>query len=250
MISPQVKWRLAGIIVFFVLWALYPGSSVVPRFTAVLASLESMAWSGQLWTDAAASLMRVFAGVTLALGLCVLVALVALVAPVLGDAFDGIAEMLRPIPPIAWTPVALFVFGVGDTPAIFIVAIGAFFPIWIGFQIGLQLVAHAHVQGARTLGAGPLAIAFLVILPSVLPHAVRGFRIGAGLGWFSLVAAEMVGASRGLGYSIQLFSLNLEIEKIYAYLLIIGGLGWLQSQLLRVAERKALAAWGIGDVTR
>lgn len=241
-------WRLIGFAAFLLLWALHPGTPMIPSLVTVLSTGFDLVKNGVLVPDVVASLGRVVAGVAIAFVLASFLSFVAIIVPVIGLAFEGIGEVFRPIPPIAWTPVAIIVFGIGNAPAVAIVGIGAFFPIWIGLQSGIEAVRQEHVQAARTLGATRLGIARFVVLPSMQPHVIRGLRLGTGLGWFSVVAAEMVGASSGLGYGIQLFSMNLEIEKMYAYLLVIGGLGWAQSSILRELEHAVLARWGVKAV--
>jgi ABC-type nitrate/sulfonate/bicarbonate transport system permease component len=240
-----VLWRAVGFGAFLLFWASYPGTPLTPSLGMVLKSGFDLVKGGVLVPDVVASLVRVVGGVAIAFALASFLCCVAVIVPKVGLMLEGIGEIFRPIPPIAWTPVAIIVFGIGNAPAVAIVGVGAFFPIWLGLQSGIEAVRQEHVQAAHTLGATRLNTARFVILPSVQPHAIRGLRLGTGLGWFSVVAAEMVGASSGLGYGIQLFSLNLEIEKMYAYLLMIGGLGWVQSSILRELEQAVFARWGI-----
>jgi ABC-type nitrate/sulfonate/bicarbonate transport system permease component len=145
------------------------------------------------------------------------------------DYVAGIVELLRPIPPIAWTPVAILVFGIGSPPAVAVVALSAFFPLWLSLLHGIDSVDRRYVMAARSLGAGRLLTFRFVLLPMILPGFVQGLRLAVGMGWFSVIAAEMIGASTGLGQAIRKSALNLNMEQTYGYLLVIGLIGLLSS---------------------
>jgi ABC-type nitrate/sulfonate/bicarbonate transport system permease component len=131
------------------------------------------------------------------------------------------------------------IFGIGNGPAVAIVGLAALFPIWLGAQQGITQLRLPHFNAARSLGAGRWILLTDVVIPSVVPYVLHGLRIGVGLAWFSVVAAEMMGVPSGLGNGIQLFSLNLEIAPLYGYLLVIGVIGFLLNQLLAmVAARR------------
>ena len=180
---------------------------------------------GRLWTDLIASLYRVFLGVVVGCAVAVILSFVAYAMPPIGKMLFGVTEVLRPIPPIAWTPVAILVFGVGDPPAIAIVAVGSFAPIWFTLLQGINSVREEHVKAARCLGAGQLGVFSRVAVPTVSPYFMAGLRLGAGVGWFCIVAAEMMGISSGLGQGVLLFSLNIEMEAVFVYLIVIGLVG-------------------------
>jgi ABC-type nitrate/sulfonate/bicarbonate transport system permease component len=232
--------QVAGVLLLGLVWwlATPPRSTLVPPLGSVARDAAGLFRSGALTRDALASLGRVAPGVGIALAAAV--ALTGLGAAVrgLGDLLDGVLELLRPIPPIAWTPVAILAFGIGNAPAVAIVCLGAFFPIWLGLQQGLREVRTQHVLAARSFGAGRRLLLTDVVVPSVLPYALHGLRVGLGIGWFCVVAAEMMGAHSGLGYGIQLFSLNLELGRTYAYLVVVGALGAVMNALMRAAERR------------
>lgn len=240
MIRRERLLQAAGVLLLGLVWwlATPPKSLLVPPLGSVAREAASLVKSGALLRDALASLGRVAPGVALALAAAV--ALTGLGAAVrgLGDLLDGVLELIRPIPPIAWTPVAILAFGIGNAPAVAIVCVGAFFPIWLGLQQGLREVRSQHLLAARSFGAGRRLLLTDVVIPSVLPYALHGLRVGLGIGWFCVVAAEMMGAHSGLGYGVQLFSLNLELGRTYAYLVVIGALGAAMNALMRSAERR------------
>jgi ABC-type nitrate/sulfonate/bicarbonate transport system permease component len=234
-------WQLLGILLLALLWwrATPARNAFVPPLASVVREASALARSGALRRDAMASVGRVLPGVGIALVAAALLASLGAASKSLGALTDGILELLRPIPPIAWAPIAILALGIGDAPAIAIVTLGAFFPIWLGMQQGFRAVRLQHLQAARSFGAGRLLLATDILFPSVLPYALHGLRVGLGTGWFCVVAAEMMGAQSGLGYGVQLFSLNLELGKTYTYLLAIGALGALMNALLRALERRS-----------
>jgi ABC-type nitrate/sulfonate/bicarbonate transport system permease component len=232
--------QATGVLLLGLVWwlATPPKSTLVPPLGTVARDAAGLLRSGTMLRDALASLGRVAPGVGFALAGAVALTGLGAAVRVLGDLLDGILELIRPIPPIAWTPVAILAFGIGNAPAVAIVCVGAFFPIWLGLQQGLREVRTQHVLAARSFGAGRRLLLTDVIVPSVLPYALHGLRVGLGLGWFCVVAAEMMGAHSGLGYGVQLFSLNLELGRTYAYLVVIGSLGAAMNALMRAAERR------------
>ena len=212
---------------------------LLPTPRAVAAAAKGLFLSGQLTTDLKISLFRVSLGVVIA-------SLAAFFLFSIGEFFNfiidpmlGLVDLLRPIPPIAWIPLAIMLFGIGEKPAVAIVAFGAFFPVWLGLVYGLSQRNIAHVLAAQSLGASRWQLFFDVTFPSVLPHGLHGLRLGIGIGWFSVVAAEMMGASSGLGYGIQLFSLNIEMEKFYVYLISISLCGLGLNALANIIENVA-----------
>lgn len=230
--------NIVGILLVCVIWVVFvrPGGAFLPALSEVAEEFVSMAKSGLLLKDTLASVIRVLAGVGIATVLVLALAILAVGIRDIGFLLGGPVEVLRPVPPLAWVPIAILIFGVGDAPAIAIVALGAFFPLWLGMQQGFSEVRAQHLLAARSFGASGQIRLTDVVIPSVLPYAFHGLRLGLGLGWFCVVAAEMMGANTGLGYGVQLFSLNLELGKTYVYLLAIGLLGAVMNYGMRAVE--------------
>jgi ABC-type nitrate/sulfonate/bicarbonate transport system permease component len=233
-------FNVLGVVVVCVIWALFvsPGGVFIPTLSEVASEFVPLAQGGLLLEDIATSVARVLAGVGIAALVVMLLALLAASIEEVGFLLSGPVELLRPIPPLAWVPIAILIFGVGDAPAIAIVALGAFFPLWLGMQQGFSEVRAQHILAARSFGASARIRLTDVIIPSVMPYAFHGLRLGLGLGWFCVVAAEMMGANTGLGYGVQLFSLNLELGRTYVYILAIGVLGAAMNYGMRAIEAR------------
>jgi ABC-type nitrate/sulfonate/bicarbonate transport system permease component len=232
---------LSGCLLVLVLWSFGARSyqPLLPPPSAVAANLLYLAAEGPLGEDVWASVTRVLGGVGIALLVTVLLGLGAALWPPFERIIAGPIELARPVPPIAWVPLAIMAFGVGPRSAIAIVTVGAFFPMWLSVARGLREIQKVHVLAARSLGAGPGILLSDIVLPSVLPHLLHGLRLGVGLGWFSVVAAEMMGAPNGLGRGIQMFSLNIEVTNLYAYILTTGAIGFACNSILFALERRA-----------
>lgn len=230
-------WAVLGVASAAMLWWIWPGDLLFPSLSSVVAKAVWMIGDGGLWQDLRASLHRVFVGVVLGTLIAATLALLAYSVRPVGRMLFGVTEVVRPIPPIAWTPVAILLFGVGDPPAIAIVAVGSFGPIWFSLLQGIENVREEHLKAARSLGSGRLGLLLRVVVPAVTPHFMAGIRLGVGVGWFCIVAAEMMGISSGLGQGVLLYSLNVEMEAVFVYLIVIGLAGATINALIAFLER-------------
>lgn len=244
MVARKLSRSILGCTLFIALWALVAGggSPLIPSPVSVLKTLVQLTSDGRLASDMFASISRVAAGVLVALVFSILLCGVALASPFVSDVLSGPIEMLRPVPPIAMVPVAIMVFGVSNTSSVAIVAFGSFFPMWLANLNGIAAIRRAHIVAARSLGADTRRLLTDVVIPSVLPAAVHGLRLGVGMGWFSVVAAEMMGAPGGLGQGLQLYSMNMETTQLYAYILVIGLIGFAFNAVL-VAAQHSVSRW-------
>jgi ABC-type nitrate/sulfonate/bicarbonate transport system permease component len=149
-------------------------------------------------------------------------------------------ELVRPIPPLAWIPIAILWFGIGMKSAAFIIFLGAFFPILINTVSGVTTIPPVYFEVARTLHAKPKHLFFKVLLPGATPSIFVGMRIGVGIGWMTLVAAEFTGVKSGygLGYMIMTARDIQRPDEILAGMLVIGLIGVLINAGLRVYESR------------
>src|SRR5206468_2531218 len=135
---------------------------------------------------------------------------------------DPVIEVLRPIPPLAWIPLSILWFGIGDEQNEFIIFLGMFFPILLNTIQGVRAADQILVRAARSLGADERRVLTRVILKAALPQIVTGVRVGLGFGWMALVAAELVGANSGLGFLINDARSVLRTDIIVVGMLTIG----------------------------
>jgi ABC-type nitrate/sulfonate/bicarbonate transport system permease component len=186
------------------------------------------------------SLVRVTAGFVLAAALAVPLGLLLGWSPRLRRIISPLFELIRPVPPLAWIPIAILWFGIGLQAAAFIIFLGAFFPILLNTIAGVVSIPPVLIEAARTLQARERDLFTKVLLPGAVPAIFVGLRIGVGIGWMTLVAAEFTGVKEGygLGYMIMTARDIQRPDEIVAGMLVIGLMGLLIDLGLRKMERR------------
>jgi len=188
------------------------------------------------------SLLRVSSGFLLAVATGVPLGILTGQSPFLRRMITPVVEIIRPIPPLAWIPLAIIWFGIGLWSASFIIFLGCFFPILLSTVSGVVSVDKILVHAAKTLGASDRQIFVKVLLPGALPSIYTGLRIGLGIGWMTLVAAEFTGVKSGygLGYMIMTARDIQRPDLVMAGMAVIGLTGFLLDGALRFMESRAL----------
>ncbi len=181
------------------------------------------------------SLMRVGLGFIAALGIGLPLGLVLGRSERLRTLFTPVIELVRPIPPLAWIPLAILWFGIGLQSAAFIIFLGCFFPIVLNTVSGVLTVDRTLIDAARVCGADDRRILTRVLLPGAWPSVCTGMRIGLGIGWMTLVAAEFTGVKSGygLGYMIMTARDIQRPDYVLAGMALIGGVGFLLDMILQ-----------------
>jgi NitT/TauT family transport system permease protein len=150
---------------------------------------------------------------------------------------DPIIQIMRPIPPLAWIPMAILMLGLTHQAAGFIIFMGAFFPIMVNTYSGVKGTDRRMVEMARTLGANDRQILTKVVLPYSTPMMTAGIRISLGVGWMCVVAAEMFGVSKyGLGWMIPYYSNTFAYDYVFAYMIVLGLIGYAMDTLFKRFE--------------
>lgn len=237
--------KAAVIIAFCGVWQLLAvvgilNPVITPPPTAVLMAFKELLTTGALIQDIAASVKRVAMGFAAAALIGTTLGLIAARVAWIARLVLPLVETIRPISPIAWIPMAILWFGLGDRPAAFLIYIGAFFPIFTNAFLGFSSIEHRYVLAAQVLGFGRWQFLTDVLLMSALPYLFAGLRIGFGVGWMCVVAAEMMGARNGLGYMIQVNRVLFEIPNILVGMITIGLIGFGVNELMRVLENRLL----------
>lgn len=198
--------------------------------------------AGEVAENALVSLVRLAVSFGLALAVGVPLGFVMGLNRAAFEILDPVIELLRPISGIAWIPLGMFVLGVGEELPTAIMFYGAFFPIVINTIVGVRAVSPPLVHAAQVLGVGRAAIVRQVVWPAALPNVLVGARLGAGSAWMAMVAAELIGAPSGLGFAIEWYRELLMTPKVFAFLIVIGVLGYLFDRGLRALQRR-LTPW-------
>lgn len=238
---------LALIVALVAVWwftVVASGTIIFPTpWDVVLGTLE-LARLGSLWDHIASSLFRVGAGYLLA-------AAVAIPLGLLMGWFEGVfatlnplIQILRPISPIAWIPLAILWFGVGNFSPIFLIFLASVFPIIVETAAGVHSIERQYIRAAHNFGVSGLALFRQVVIPASLPHIITGMRISLGVAWLVVVAAEMIALRSGLGYLI-IDSRNAgnRYDLVVAGMVIIGLTGLLLDILMRQLEKLKGVRW-------
>ncbi len=214
----------------------------LPSPVVVLKSAYQVSVSGfadsTLWQHLLASLGRVFSALAASIVVAVPIGAIIASSRIGRGIFDPIVEFLRPLPPLAYLPLIIIWFGIGEASKVLVIALDMSPPIIIATAAGVRSVSRDRLNAARSLGATRLQLLRLVVLPSALPSIVTGIRIALGAGWSTLVAAELVAASRGLGFMIQSAATFLGTDVVILGIAVIGIVAILFELLMRALERR------------
>lgn len=208
---------------------------------------QALAWYSGTWgLYVLMSLERVIAGFAIAaasgVSLGVLIGWYAAVE----DLFDGTINFLRAVPMTAWVPFAVFLFGIHESAAIFLIAFGSFFPIVVNVAAGARQTPRILIRAARMLGTPSQKLLLRVVLPAALPSIFTGLRIGLGLAWVLVIVAEMLAVQGGLGYALWSAYQFSRLDLILAAIVSVGGLGLASDRLISLLARRILR-WQTGS---
>ena len=195
-----------------------------------------------LWGHFAASVARVFAAFALAVAVAVPVGLSMGVSRIARGIFDPPIEFYRPLPPLAYLPLMVIWFGIGETSKIILLFLAIFAPVALAARAGVRSVSQEQIQAARSMGASPWQVVLHVIAPGALPEILVGLRIGMGVGWTTLVAAEMVAADAGLGKMVFNAANFLRTDVVMLGTIVIGIVALAFEMAMRAVEKRA-APW-------
>lgn len=212
----------------------------IPAPSEVARALVELVQTPKLASHVLSSVTRIFIGFGLAACLAVTLGLVIGRFRLAARALLPPLEVIRPIPAVAWIPIAILLFASAEQSMVFITFIGAFFPILLSTVHGVEALDRRLLLASLSLGAGPLDVFLEVILPGALPSIVTGLSIGMGTSWFSLVTAEMISGQYGIGYyTWEAYTLQ-KYPSIVLGMIAIGVLGMGSSFLIRAAGRRLM----------
>lgn len=234
---------LCSIVTFLLVWWLITRAKLVnpmllPEPAVVFNTFLEMLLGGNLLKDTFVSLLRVVQGFVLAGIIAIPIGMLMGMSRFAFHFIDPIIEILRPIPPIAFIPLAIMWFGIGESSKIFIISYGAFFPILINTFSGFMSVEEIHIRAAKTLGANKWHIFRDVTFRSAFPDMIVGLRLGLGMAFIVLVAAELIASDAGLGYLIQDARSYFRTDRVIVGMGMIGILGFLLNKGLVQIEKK------------
>ena len=237
--------RLFVPVLLVVAWFATTAAGIVKPYqfaspAAVLNEVTDLVQRGELWGDLGISIERVAIGFACALAFALVLGALVGSSRVAERALDPTLQAVRSVPSLAWVPLLLLWLGIGEAAKVTLVAIGAFFPIYVALVAGIRGVDRKLVEVARSLGLHGVALATRVLVPATLPTLLVGMRIGLTQAWLFLVAAELLGASRGLGFLLTDGQQTSRTDEILVAILLFALCGKLSETALRAIERRAV----------
>jgi ABC-type nitrate/sulfonate/bicarbonate transport system permease component len=239
-------------LLLLVLWQMFSSSGyfppqILPSPLQIVTGIKELLFAGlppgnSLLLHCLESLLRVSAGFVLALIMGVPLGIMVGRFKLLRNMLTPVIETIRPIPPLAWIPLAILWFGIGFKSALFIIFLGCFFPILLSTISGVLSVDTILIDAAKTLGATEKKIFLQILIPAATPSIFTGIRIGVGIGWMTLVAAEFTGVKSGygLGYMIMVARDIQRPDLVIGGMAAIGLMGYLLDAGLRMLEARTL----------
>jgi len=244
--ASQVLVYMRTMAVFLIVWALIAritGNAILlPSPLAVFTAIVGLAQDLELFLHAGISFARMVASLVVGSLLAIPLGLAMGRSELLDRVVDPTIEILRPISGIAWIPLALFIFGIGNALPIFIMTYAGFFPILLGTIAGVRSVDRRLIDAARTMGIPERTIVTRVVMPAALPSLMVALRLGVAASWTAVVAAELIGAPSGLGYAVEWYRELLMTPQVMAFIAMIGLLGYVCDLGVRALAR-ALTPW-------
>lgn len=245
------KWEdrfLASLIIpiiFIVLWQLAANHEVInvqlfPSPARIWQAFLNSIENGKLQINILISLRRVVIGYLYGAVLGISVGVILGLSKKTYRLFSFLLEILRPIPIIAWVPVLIMIFGIGEMSKIIAILIGSFWSIFLNTYDGIQNVDGKYLEVANMFMKTKYETIFRVIVPATLPSIFTGLRIGIGSAWISVIGAELIASSAGLGYMISYSREMAQPANMYVSVLVIGIIGYLINAVLKLIERKSL----------
>ena len=239
--------------VFFLLaaWQMvipHPSETLLPRPWAVFVGIGELARKGLLLKYVVASLFRVTWGYLPAVGLGIPFGLLLGWYKRIGSAFTPLLQIFRPISPLAWIPIAILWFGVGDGSAVFLIFLASFFPITVAAMNAVQNIDGTYIQAARNFGLSEAEVIRRVLYPAVMPQVLVALRITLGIAWMVVVAAEMIAVNSGLGFLIiDARNAGNRYDLVMAGMVLIGVVGLALNSAMRRLEKLPSLQWACGE---
>ncbi|WP_413453648.1 taurine ABC transporter permease TauC [Erwinia persicina] len=257
---PRLRWPLSRaltlsvatlLVLLTIWWAVTALHLIAPLFLPppqqVLHQLLTIAspvgfMDATLWQHLGASLTRIVIALLAATLVAVPVGILMGLNETIRGILDPLIELYRPVPPLAYLPLMVIWFGIGETSKILLIYLAIFAPIAMSALAGVKSAQQVRLRAARSLGASRWQVLWYVVLPGALPEILTGIRIGLGVGWSTLVAAELIAATRGLGFMVQSAGEFLATDVVLAGIAVIALIAFALELGLRALQRR-LTPW-------
>ncbi|WP_337026463.1 taurine ABC transporter permease TauC [Pantoea eucrina] len=251
-LSRQLSLSLLSIALLLLVWwgvtalgliapLFLPAPQQVLQKLLLIASAQGF-MDATLWQHLAASLTRMLVALFFAALIGIPTGIAMGLSPALRGLLDPLIELYRPVPPLAYLPLMVIWFGIGETSKILLIYLAIFAPVTLATLAGVKNCRQVRMRAAQALGASRWQLLRFVILPGALPEILTGLRIGLGVGWSTLVAAELIAATRGLGFMVQSAGEFLATDVVLAGIGVIAVIAFSLEVGLRALQRR-LTPW-------
>lgn len=245
----SIRNILVSVAVLILVWQVFFAFSsydkmLFPSPVMALRALSEMIEEGILLKNILTSLYRFLIGYTIAVLSAVVLGMILGQLPQLFQYINPAIQLIRPISPTAWMPFIVLLFGIGDVPAIVIIFIAAFFPVLLSTVSAVGNIDPVYLKVSRNFAVRQPQLTWKVILPAAFPQIANGIHLALGSAWIFLVAGEMVGSQSGLGYQIIDARNNLRADVLLATILVIGVIGIMLDEILKIIEKNLTVAGG------
>jgi ABC-type nitrate/sulfonate/bicarbonate transport system permease component len=260
LLAPRLYLMLIGFVLFLAFWHFAVDVWKLPRFSQMPGLISVLKewtnpdpvyglsiYTAEYYTHIIASCIRVFVAFALATALGVPLGLFMGWSIKVREYVFPVFEMLRPIPILAWVPLAIIMFTGLETPVIFLAFLASFFVTTLNTMLGVESIDESYFRAAQCLGANDQQVFTNVVIPGAMPFIFTGLQISIGVCWFSLVAAEMVSGQYGLGYVINNSYTNVRYPTIIIGMVTLGFVGYSTSAMVRMVGNR-LMQWRMREI--
>ncbi|MDQ7091162.1 MAG: ABC transporter permease [Methylococcales bacterium] len=249
MFRREITFPLITFLSILLIWELITrfsgwSNQVFPSPLAVLMSMGELISNGDLLKHSVASLFRVSVGFFLAVISGIPVGIILGRLQVAKLLFNPLVHFLRPISPLAWIPLAMLWFGIGDLPAIFLIFLSSFFPMVVATSVAVESIKPTFFQVAANFNFNRYEVITKVVMPAITPEVTTALRLTITIAWLVVVAAEMIAVQSGLGYMILDSRNALRMDYVMVGMIVIGLIGLLLDYIMRILGNIESTAWG------
>lgn len=232
-------------IVILIVWEIVCHAGVVqvynmPAPEIILKDAWEKITAGVLWKHISISFLRVLEGFLIALVAALVLGILIGLSKTIERITELTLQILKPIPPIAWIPLAILWFGIGESSKLYIIFYGAFFPILLNTVDGIHNIDKKYLELGRVYEVDRLKLIRKVVLPGALPQILTGIRVGLGNAWVCVVAAEMIAATKGVGYMLSNGRSMSRADDVILAMLLIGIVGKIMDDVLKLISGKIM----------
>ncbi|MCK5871931.1 MAG: ABC transporter permease [Methylococcales bacterium] len=249
MFRKEIILPILTFLCLLIIWELitrYSGWShkVFPSPFAVLQSMQTLISNGDLLKHSVASLFRVSMGFALAVILGLPIGIILGLSKTARYLFNPLFQFLRPISPLAWIPLAMLWFGIGDLPAVFLIFLSSFFPMVVSTSTAVESIKPTFFQVAANFNFSRYETITKIVMPAIIPEVTTALRITITIAWLVVVAAEMIAVQSGLGYMILDSRNALRMDYVMVGMIVIGIIGLLLDLIMQLLGSIESTAWG------